>query len=92
MMTEHGNGKFRDECLNERWLLTRPDTQRMIEAWRRQYNKERTHSSIGNVTPMGTAKAGTDDTFLADGSSAIGRFNGADLRAQFFSVEIGYRW
>ncbi len=23
----------------------------MIEAWRREYNKERTHSTIGDVTP-----------------------------------------
>lgn len=24
----------------------------MIEAWRREYNEERTHSAIGDVTPM----------------------------------------
>lgn len=24
----------------------------MIEAWQREYNEERTHSSIGNVTPL----------------------------------------
>ena len=24
----------------------------MIEAWRREYNEERTHSSIGDMTPM----------------------------------------
>jgi transposase InsO family protein len=24
----------------------------MIEAWRRKYNEERTHSAIGDVTPM----------------------------------------
>ena len=23
----------------------------MIEAWRREYNEERTHSTIGDVTP-----------------------------------------
>lgn len=24
----------------------------MIEAWRREYNEERTHSTIGDVTPQ----------------------------------------
>ena len=24
----------------------------MIEAWRREYNEERTHSTIGDMTPM----------------------------------------
>jgi putative transposase len=49
---ESFNGKFRDECLNEHWFLTLPEAQVVIEAWRREYNEERTHSTIGDVTPM----------------------------------------
>ena len=49
---ESFNGKFRDECLNEPWLLTRQEAQVVIEAWRREYNQERTHSTIGDATPM----------------------------------------
>lgn len=49
---ESFNGKFRDECLNEHWFLTLQEAQLVIEAWRREYNEERTHSSIGDVTPM----------------------------------------
>lgn len=45
-------GKFRDECLNEHWLLTLQEAQLVIEAWRREYNEERTHSTIGDVTPQ----------------------------------------
>jgi hypothetical protein len=26
--------------------------QVVIEAWRQEYNEERTHSAIGNMTPM----------------------------------------
>ncbi|HSA85653.1 MAG TPA: IS3 family transposase [Nitrospira sp.] len=48
---ESFNGKFRDECLNEHWFLTLPEAQLVIEAWRREYNEERTHSTIGDVTP-----------------------------------------
>lgn len=49
---ESFNGKFRDECLNEHWFLTLQEAQLVIEAWRREYNEERTHSTIGDVTPM----------------------------------------
>jgi len=49
---ESFNGKFRDECLNEHWFLNLQEAQLVIEAWRRGYNEERTHSSIGDVTPM----------------------------------------
>ncbi len=46
---ESFNGKFREECLNEHWFLTLPEAQLVIEAWRREYNEERTHSTIGDV-------------------------------------------
>jgi putative transposase len=49
---ESFNGKFRDECLNEHWFLTLQEAQIVIEAWRREYNEERTHSTIGDMTPM----------------------------------------
>lgn len=49
---ESFNGKFRDECLNEHWLLTLQEAQLVIEAWRREYDEERTPSSIEDVTPM----------------------------------------
>ena len=49
---ESFNGKFRDECLNEHWFVTLQEAQLMIEAWRREYNEERTHSAIGDVTPQ----------------------------------------
>ncbi len=48
---ESFNGKFRDECLNEHWFVTLQEAQLVIEAWRREYNEERTHSGIGDMTP-----------------------------------------
>ena len=48
----HFGRQFRDECLNEHWFLTLPEAQLVIEAWRREYNEERTHSTIGDVTPQ----------------------------------------
>ena len=48
---ESFNGKFRDECLNEHWFLSLADARRIIEDWRLDYNQNRPHSSLGNLTP-----------------------------------------
>jgi putative transposase len=48
---ESFNGKFRDECLNEHWFISLTHARRVIEAWRIEYNTERPHSSLGNLTP-----------------------------------------
>lgn len=48
---ESFNGKFRDECLNEHWFRSLPHARRIIEEWRVDYNVNRPHSSLGNLTP-----------------------------------------
>jgi putative transposase len=49
---ESFNGRFRDECLNEHWFLTLADAQRITEEWRVDYNRNRPHTSLGNLTPL----------------------------------------
>lgn len=48
---ESFNGTFRDECLNEHWFTSLRDAKEKIEAWRKRYNEERPHSSLGGLTP-----------------------------------------
>lgn len=48
---ESFNGKFRDECLNENYFTSLVDAQTTIEAWRKDYNDTRPHSSLGDLTP-----------------------------------------
>lgn len=48
---ESFNGTFRDDCLNQHWFLSLTDAQRTIETWRKDYNEERPHSSLGGLTP-----------------------------------------
>jgi putative transposase len=50
-LIESFNGSFRDECLNAHWFLSVDDARKKIEAWRRDYNGFRPHSSLGNLTP-----------------------------------------
>ena len=48
---ESFNGKFRDECLNEEVFTSLQDAKIKIEAWRVDYNENRPHSGINNLTP-----------------------------------------
>jgi len=57
---ESFNGRFRDECLNEHWFLTMAHARRVIEHWRIEYNTERPHSSLGDLTPEEFAKSGPE--------------------------------
>lgn len=48
---ESFNGRLREECLNDNQFLTLIEAQTVIEAWRKDYNEERPHSSLGGLTP-----------------------------------------
>jgi putative transposase len=48
---ESFNGKFRDGCLNQLWFRDLAEARCEIERWRRHYNTERPHSSLGNLPP-----------------------------------------
>jgi putative transposase len=48
---ESFNGKLREECLNEELFLDLNDAKRKIEKWRRYYNEQRPHTSLGMKTP-----------------------------------------
>jgi len=54
---ESFNGKLRDECLGLHWFRNRLEAKVVIEAWRREYNEDRPHSSLGNLTPTEYAKS-----------------------------------
>jgi len=63
---ESFNARLREECFNEHVFLSLDDARRKIERWRIAYNRERPHSSLGNLTP---------EEFAAKNqmSSALGR-------------------
>lgn len=53
---ESFNGSFRDECLNETLFSSLPNAREQINEWKEDYNQERPHSSLGNITPNEFAK------------------------------------
>ena len=48
---ESFNARLREECLNEHLFVSLDDARNKIERWRVEYNRERPHSSLGNLTP-----------------------------------------
>ena len=66
---ESFHGKFRDECLNEHWLLTLNDARDTIESWRLDDNQVRPHSALAYRTPDQFARA--MQMWKANGASHI---------------------
>ncbi len=62
MTDDSFDGKFRDECLHLQRFRNRLDAKVGIELWRRHYNSERPHDSLGRVPPL---------TFLPRPSSVV---------------------
>ena len=44
---ESFHGRLREECLAVSWFQNLFDARRKITAWRKEYNEERPHSSLG---------------------------------------------
>ena len=53
---EASNSRLRAECLNASWFLSLADARERLEAWRREYNEERPHGSLQNLTPRAFAE------------------------------------
>jgi len=50
------NGRLRQECLNENWFLSLEDARGKVEVWRQEYNRQRPHGALGNLTPVEFAR------------------------------------
>jgi len=63
---ESFNGRLREECLNLSWFQNLFDARRKIAAWRKEYNEERPHSSLGYKTPKEFAAAQAAGLYTAE--------------------------
>ena len=50
-LIESFNGRFRDECLNMHLFWTIEDAKKKLVAWQVDYNQDRPHGSLGQLTP-----------------------------------------
>jgi putative transposase len=60
--SESFNGKLRDELLNETLFSSLADARAKLEAWRRDFNEVRPHSSLGYLTPAEYARVLSGET------------------------------
>ena len=49
---ESFNGRLREECLRVSWFQNLFDARKKISNWRKDYNEQRPHSSLGYRTPI----------------------------------------
>lgn len=56
---ESFNGSFRDECLNETLFSSLDEARTQIAIWKEDYNRQRPHSALGNITPVEFAAMNT---------------------------------
>jgi putative transposase len=47
---ESFNGSFRDECLSDTLFSTLVEARTAIRSWKEDHNRQRPHSSLGNIT------------------------------------------
>lgn len=57
---ESFNGTLRTECLNQELFVSVPDAQRKLDAYQKEYNEERPHSSLGITTTPRDRKTALD--------------------------------
>ena len=48
---ESFNGSLRDECLNVHWFADLTEADKILQAWRNDYNESRPHGDLNNATP-----------------------------------------
>jgi len=68
---ESFNGTVRDECLNMHLFRSVTEARLRLEAFRREYNEERPHSSLAYQTPTEFAQAWKSDPGNADDSAVL---------------------
>ena len=73
--SESFNGRLRDELLNETLFRSLSDARTKLEAWRRDYNEVRPHSSLGydRVPGIGVAAPVLDRVSEVDQAATPGR-------------------
>jgi putative transposase len=63
---ESFHGRLREECLRASWFINLFDARRKISSWRKEYNEQRPHSSLGYRTPIEFATALREQSYGKD--------------------------
>ena len=61
---ESFNSILRRECLKDHWFTSLQEARDIIEAWRLEYNRDRPHGSLGDLTPQEFATKSASGLYL----------------------------
>jgi putative transposase len=50
-VNEAFNGNLRRECLSQHYFFDLPEARTILENWRNEYNNDRPHGSLGQISP-----------------------------------------
>ena len=67
---ESFNGRLRDECLNAHVFASTVEAQRILDAWRQDYNHVRPHSSLQDRTPPAVGALWVDSREACESTAA----------------------
>lgn len=67
---ESFNGRLRDECLNAHVFASTIEAQRVLDAWRHDYNHVRPHSSLQDRTPAAMGAMWVDSREVRESTAA----------------------
>jgi putative transposase len=81
---ESFHGRVREECLNVSWFQNLFDAKRKISVWRKEYNEERPHSSLGYLTPNEYAAQATKTSYGKDACQKAASLENAKHRVSHF--------
>ena len=70
---ESFNGKLRDECLNQNQFVILAEAGVILEAYRKEYNEERPHGALNDLSPSQFAQRHT--AMLQTNNTRIPQFN-----------------
>ena len=68
---ESFNSKLRDECLNEQEFINLEHAKEEMESFREDYNQNRPHCSLGEMTPAEFAAQGPRGGHLDQANSSL---------------------
>ena len=88
---ESFNGSLREECLNVHWFEDVTDVRAKMQAWQKEYNEDRPHRSLKNVTPLhSTRRSGTHrGQKIAD---PVDQKSGTLHPGHFLTFDVGLNW
>jgi len=72
---ESSHGRLREECLNVSWFQNLFDARWKIAVWRKEFNEERPHSSLGYRTAKRICSAGSGRSYAEEGERAALSYN-----------------